>query len=58
MAYIPFPLKDLVIINKLLEIDLIDLVPTFLSYPEQLKIRCSIEKLNNPKLNKEIFAYA
>lgn len=54
----PFPLKDLVIINKLLEIDLIDLVPTFLSYPEQLKIRCSIEKLNNPKLNKEIFAYA
>ena len=54
----PFSLKDLVIINRLLKIDLIDLVPTFISYSEQVKINSSIEKLNNPKLSKEVFILA
>ncbi|MDN5212241.1 transcriptional regulator [Fulvivirgaceae bacterium BMA12] len=46
----PFSLKDLVIINRLLKIDLIDLVPTFLSHAERTKIKASIKKLANPKL--------
>lgn len=46
----PFSLKDLIVINRLLKIDLIDLIPTFLPQQEQIKIRSSIEKLENPKL--------
>ncbi len=45
-----FSLKDLIVINRLLKIDLIDLIPTFLPQSESLKIRTTIEKLNNPKL--------
>ena len=45
-----FSLKDLIIINRLLKIDLTDLVPTFIPHTEQVKIRASIEKLENPKL--------
>lgn len=53
----PFSLKDIIVINKFLKIDLTDLVPTFLPQSEQLKIKASIEKLNNPKikLNKTDF---
>lgn len=56
----PFSLKDLVIISRLLKIELADLVPTFLSYTEQVKIKSSIEKLENPKLkfSKDDFAFA
>lgn len=46
----PFSLKDLIVINRLLKIDLIDLVPTFLSQSESVKIRTTIKKLDNPKL--------
>ncbi len=46
----PFSLKDLIIINRLLKIDLTDLVPTFLPQNERVKIKSSIEKLENPKL--------
>jgi len=46
----PFSLKDLIIINRLLKIDLTDLVPTFLSQSERVKIRSSIDKLEHPKL--------
>lgn len=46
----PFSLKDLIIINRLLKIDLINLVPTFLPQTERVKIKSSIEKLENPKL--------
>jgi len=46
----PFSLKDLIIINRLLKIDLTDLVPTFLPQTERIKIKSSIEKLENPKL--------
>jgi len=46
----PFSLKDLIIINRLLKIDLTNLVPTFLPQAERVKIKSSIEKLENPKL--------
>jgi antitoxin component HigA of HigAB toxin-antitoxin module len=55
----PFTLKDLVIINQLLKIDLTDLVPTFLPHDERIKIKSKIEKLEKPKLkiaNEEDFA--
>ncbi len=46
----PFSLKDLIFINRLLKIELTDLVPTFLPQSERLKIRTTIKKLDNPKL--------
>lgn len=56
----PFSLRDLIIINRLLKIDLTDLVPTFLPQTERIKIRSSIEKLENPKLklSQDDFALA
>ena len=56
----PFTLKDLIVINRLLKIDLTDLVPTFLSQSDRIKIRTTIEKLENPKLklSKDDFALA
>lgn len=55
-----FSLKDLIVINRLLKIDLTDLVPTFLPQSDRLKIRTTIEKLDNPKLklSKEDLAIA
>lgn len=46
----PFSIKDLVVINRLLEIELSDLVPTFLSHNDRVKLRKSIENLNNPHI--------
>ncbi|TVR84463.1 MAG: XRE family transcriptional regulator [Chitinophagaceae bacterium] len=46
----PFSLKDLIVINRLLKIDLTDLVPTFLPESDRAKIRAKIKKLDNPKL--------
>ena len=46
----PFSLKDLIIINRLLKIELTDLVPTFLPQAERVKIKSSIDKLDHPKL--------
>ena len=46
----PFSLKDLVVINRLLKIDLTDLIPTFLPQTERKKIKTSIQKLDNPKI--------
>lgn len=56
----PFSLKDLIVINRLLKIDLTDLVPTFLPQSDRAKIRTTIEKLDNPKLklSKEDLAIA
>ncbi|MEZ4968738.1 MAG: helix-turn-helix transcriptional regulator [Flavobacteriaceae bacterium] len=56
----PFSLKDLVVINRVLKIDLTDLVPTFLPQSEMMKIRTTIKKLDNPKLklSKEDLAIA
>ena len=47
---VPFTLKDLIIINRLLKIELTDLVPTFLPHSERVKIRGKIEKMENPKI--------
>jgi transcriptional regulator with XRE-family HTH domain len=51
----PFSLRDLIVINRLLKIDLTDLVPTFLPQDERAKIKSSIKKIDNPnlKLSKE-----
>ncbi|MBN4072554.1 transcriptional regulator [Crocinitomix catalasitica] len=46
----PFSLKDLIVINRLLKIDLTDLIPTTLPQKERAKIKLSILKLNKPKL--------
>jgi len=46
----PFCLKDLIVINRLLKINLTDLVPTFLPQSDRVKIRTTIKKLDNPKL--------
>lgn len=46
----PFSLKDLIVINRLLKIDLTNLVPTFLPQSDSKKIRATIKKLDNPKL--------
>lgn len=46
----PFSLKDLIVINKILKIDLTDLVPAFLSHSERVKISTTLNKLDNPKL--------
>lgn len=46
----PFSLKDLIIINYLLKIDMNDLVPVFLSKKEQMRIRTTIESLNKSNL--------
>lgn len=50
-----FSLKDLIVINRILKIDLTDLVPTFLSQSDRAKIRTTLKNLDNPKLklNKE-----
>ena len=56
----PFSLKDLIVINRLLKVDLADLVPTFLPHSDRMKIRSTIEKLDNPnlKLSKNDLAIA
>ena len=47
---IPFSLKDLIVINCVIKIDLTDLVPTFSPQTDRVKTRTSIEKLDKPKL--------
>lgn len=46
----PFSLRDLIVINRLLKIDLTDLIPAFLSHNERIRIKASLEKLENTKL--------
>lgn len=46
----PFSLKDMIVINQLLKIDLTDLIPMFLPQSDKAKIRTTIKKLDNPKL--------
>ena len=46
----PFSMKDLIVIHRILKIDLTLLIPTFLSHSDRIKLKHSIEKLNNPKL--------
>ena len=46
----PFTLKDLIIINKLLKIEITTLIPTFLSKDDQLKVNDAIKGLDKPKV--------
>jgi len=42
-------LRDLVVIHRLLKIDLSDLIPTFLSMEERMKIKLSMAKLHQAR---------
>jgi len=46
----PFNLKDLIVIHKLFNIKLEDLIPTIIPQKETEKIKSSILKINKPKL--------
>lgn len=46
----PFTLKDLIIINKLLKVEITKLVPVYLSKEDQIKIKEAIRKLDKPKI--------
>lgn len=46
----PFTLKDLIIINRLLKINIKILIPVFLSKEDQIKIKEVVVKLNKPKV--------
>jgi transcriptional regulator with XRE-family HTH domain len=49
-----FTLNDLILIHKLLDIAMDQLIPTTLSIQTIIKVRNVIAKLNNPKLQLEI----
>jgi hypothetical protein len=44
----PFTLKDLIIINRLLKIEISVLIPVFLSKEDQMKVKIAVIKLNKP----------
>lgn len=46
----PFTLKDLIIINRLLKINIAVLIPVFLSKEDQVKIKEAVIKLDKPKV--------
>lgn len=46
----PFTLKDLIIINRLLKIEITVLIPIFLSKEDQIKVREAVIKLDKPKV--------
>lgn len=50
----PFTLKDLVIINRILKIDVSLLIPLFLSNEEQLRVKEAVKKLDKPKVKLNI----
>jgi transcriptional regulator with XRE-family HTH domain len=56
---VPFTLKDLIVISKLLKINLSKLIPTDISDEEKKKIAKTVEKLGKPelRLDKKQFAF-
>lgn len=46
----PFTLKDLVLINRLLKIELNILIPNFLSQDEQIRVKDAVLTLNKPHI--------
>lgn len=46
----PFTLKDLIIINRLLKIEIAVLLPVFLSKEDQIKVKEALVKLGKPKV--------
>ena len=46
----PFTLRDLIIINRLFNIDMDILIPRFLSTKDQLEVKKALEKLDKPEV--------
>jgi len=46
----PFTLKDLIIINQLLKVEITKLVPVYLSKEDQIKVKEAIRQLDKPKI--------
>lgn len=46
----PFTLRDLIIINRLLKIEIAVLIPVFLSKEDQIKVKEAVMKLGKPKV--------
>ncbi len=46
----PFTLKDLIIINRLLNVEIKKLVPVYLTKEDQIKIKEAIRQLDKPKI--------
>lgn len=46
----PFTLRDLIVINRLFNIDIDLLIPRFLSKKEQVKIKAAVDKLDKPEI--------
>lgn len=46
----PFTLKDLIIVNRLLKIEITVLIPVFLSIEEQSRVKEAVIKLDKPKM--------
>jgi hypothetical protein len=46
----PFTLKNLIIINRLLKINIAVLIPVFLSKEDQIKVKEAVIKLDKPKV--------
>lgn len=46
----PFTLKDLIIINRLLKVELAKLIPVYLSKEDQIKVREAVKQLGKPKI--------
>jgi len=49
----PFTMRDLIILHKLFQISLDDLIPTIISQKDRVKIKNSISEINNPALKFE-----
>jgi hypothetical protein len=50
----PFTLRDLVIIHRLLDIELNKLIPIYLSFEDQIRIKETVSKMNKPKIKLEL----
>lgn len=46
----PFTLRDLIVINRVLKIDISVLVPVFLSNEDRIKVKEAVSKLDKPKV--------
>ena len=46
----PFSMRDLVIIHRILEIELKDLIPTTIPHQDRIQIKSSLMRLRNTKV--------
>ncbi|MEO7176322.1 MAG: transcriptional regulator [Saprospiraceae bacterium] len=56
----PFGMRDLIVVHRLFQIELENLIPTIISQKDRIRIKASIDRLNNPmiKLEKEDLLFA